>query len=529
MPSETRRLRASRGASLVVLLASLACGPLLGEDTVSTEITGPASGLTVQVGETLEIASTSSADAGLARVELLVDGAVVRRDEPPAGNPPTFRLLQAWVPLAEGEVTVSVVAYDVEGRASEAATITIFVGEAAAGVTPTPAEDVEIGGCTLNASYVADITIPDDTEIAPGASFVKGWRIQNSGTCDWGPGFELVFVSGDQMGGPASVAISPTPAGNTVDVSVELEAPTTYGTHRGNWRARSDEAQMFGSTFWVQIVVPAPPTVTPTPADTPTPTPTWSMPLITMIAPTFMVFLPYTQHVSATVTVPAGTWAATTAVCPGGGLVVGGGYDAHWNVEVYSHYKSGDGWRGAGWNHGGSDLAMTVHAVCLRNVSGTTSMVTSSSVSVTPGNWGKAVAECPAGSVVTGGGWAVLPTGDMHVYNSSKFGNGWEVYAFNTGSGNSGVVARAICLEGTTGSVSEVTNSISLGAGSVGEVECSCSSGLNVSGGFAGPFQYAKLYITSPDLSVSGQWSNWGRNTDTSSRNFYCYADCLTF
>ena len=187
-----RRKGGSRIATLVVvaaLLGALACSPLedlLGGGGPSVEITSPPNGTTAEVGQAVDISSTSESDAGIARVELLVDGEVVREDSAPEGNPTSFRLVQSWVPPAEGEVRVSVVAYDVDGQASDVATITLRVAAGAAEVTPTPVEDVETGDCTLNASFVTDITIPDDTQTAPGAPFVKGWRIENTGTCGCG-------------------------------------------------------------------------------------------------------------------------------------------------------------------------------------------------------------------------------------------------------------------------------------------------------------------------------------------------------
>jgi hypothetical protein len=117
-------------------------------------------------------------------------------------------------------------------------------------------EDVTgAGGCTLNAGYVADVTVPDNTEVAAGTGYVKTWRIRNSGTCDWGSGFELAFVDGDAMGG-STVAVPATAAGATQDVSLNLTAPGGRGTYRGNFRMRSDTGASFGSTLYVQIVVP---------------------------------------------------------------------------------------------------------------------------------------------------------------------------------------------------------------------------------------------------------------------------------
>ncbi len=260
-------------AVFVLILVVLACGPGTGGEAPSVTITSPASGTTVTLGEEVQILSTAAADGGVARVDLLVNGQVVRSDTPPSGTPPTFSVVQAWTPAIAGEVTVSVIAYDTEGNASDPAAITIRVEEAVAQITPTPVPDVEgEGGCQLNAAYVADLTVPDDTQMSPGESFVKTWRLRNSGTCDWGPGFRLVFVGGDQMGAPASVDVPPTAAGSTVDINVPMQAPSSPGTYRGDWRMQSDTGLAFGSRIYVQIVVPSPVTETPTEGPTETPT-----------------------------------------------------------------------------------------------------------------------------------------------------------------------------------------------------------------------------------------------------------------
>ena len=267
-------------AVLFLTLAVLACGPQqpAGEG-VSVTITSPASGVVVHVGEQVQVISMASAEAGVARVELLVNGQLVRTDAPPSGNPTSFAVAQQWSPVAPGEETISVVAYDVNGAASEPAAIAVRVEAGTAGVTVTPSvtqtpmpDVLGEGGCTLNASYVADVTIPDDTQLLPGTTFAKTWRIRNSGTCNWGSGFKLVFVSGDQMGAPGMVAVPPTAAGSTADVTVNMTAPATPGTYRSNWRMQSDTGLMFGSSVYVRIVVPAPVTVTPTTGPTLTPT-----------------------------------------------------------------------------------------------------------------------------------------------------------------------------------------------------------------------------------------------------------------
>ncbi len=276
-----RNLQRMVVAVVFLMLAVLACGPTTGGDAPSITITSPASGTAVMVGEEVQIVSTAAADAGVVRVELLINGQLARSDTPPGGNPTTFSVAQPWTPALEGEVTVSVVAYDTEGAASDPAMITLRVGATASEGTPEPTQtsvpDEEgEGGCTLNAAYAADVTVPDGTHMAPGETFVKTWRIRNSGTCDWAAGYTLVFMSGDQMGASASVAVPATAAGSTADVSVNMAAPSTPGTYRGNWRVQSDTGTVFGSSVYVRIVVPEPATAMPTPTEEPTeePTPT---------------------------------------------------------------------------------------------------------------------------------------------------------------------------------------------------------------------------------------------------------------
>ncbi len=135
--------------------------------------------------------------------------------------------------------------------------------------TETPLSGTGPGGCVLKEDFVADVTIPDNTILSPGAAFKKTWRVKNMGTCTWGAGYQLVFAEGNQMGGPAGVNVNSTSPNATVDISVDLFAPSTAGTHSGRWRLRASNGAIFGGMI-VVIVVPA----TPTPSPTITPSPT---------------------------------------------------------------------------------------------------------------------------------------------------------------------------------------------------------------------------------------------------------------
>jgi hypothetical protein len=146
--------------------------------------------------------------------------------------------------------------------------------------TPTPitfTPTVPASGCD-KAQFIADVTVPDGTVMAPGATFKKVWRLKNIGTCTWTTGYSLVFFNGEKMGGPTTApfptAIIP---GQSIDLTINLTAPTASGTFRGNWKLANASNQQFGigasanNPFWVEIKVTGGPTVTP---GTPTPTPT---------------------------------------------------------------------------------------------------------------------------------------------------------------------------------------------------------------------------------------------------------------
>ncbi|MCB8962944.1 MAG: hypothetical protein H6651_21715 [Ardenticatenales bacterium] len=115
--------------------------------------------------------------------------------------------------------------------------------------------------CTNAASFVSDVTIPDNTVIAPGATFAKTWRLANTGDCTWGLGYSLVFADGDQMGAPDEVSMTQSvPPGESVDLTVNFTAPVTPGTYRSDWLLADPLGNTFGlgaagNTFYMQIVV----------------------------------------------------------------------------------------------------------------------------------------------------------------------------------------------------------------------------------------------------------------------------------
>jgi len=133
--------------------------------------------------------------------------------------------------------------------------------------TPPPLQPTLANSCE-GAAYVTDVTIPDGTSIAMGATFTKTWTIKNTGTCAWTSAYALKFASGNQLSGGTTAIGSAVAAGSSVNVSISMKAPTTPGTYTGYWRMVDDGSTFFGGYVSVNIIVPAA-TMTFTPTNTP--------------------------------------------------------------------------------------------------------------------------------------------------------------------------------------------------------------------------------------------------------------------
>ena len=106
------------------------------------------------------------------------------------------------------------------------------------------------------AAYVSDVTVPDGTTFQPGEQFTKTWRIANTGSSTWTTAYKLAWVDGNQMGGPASVAVpSQAGPGQNVDISVNLTAPSTAGKYTGYWKMMNASGALFDALVYVEINV----------------------------------------------------------------------------------------------------------------------------------------------------------------------------------------------------------------------------------------------------------------------------------
>ncbi|HSV86156.1 MAG TPA: NBR1-Ig-like domain-containing protein [Levilinea sp.] len=126
--------------------------------------------------------------------------------------------------------------------------------------TPTTPSGTANTACD-RARFVADVTVPDNTQFAPGTAFTKTWRLRNAGDCAWTTAYRVVFDTGDSLGAPAGVNLPQDVApGETVDVNIQMVAPNEPRGYIGYWMLENASGRRFGTgdgnkAFWVKIVV----------------------------------------------------------------------------------------------------------------------------------------------------------------------------------------------------------------------------------------------------------------------------------
>jgi hypothetical protein len=110
-----------------------------------------------------------------------------------------------------------------------------------------------------NALGIADVTYPDNSEVVPGASFVKTWQVQNLGPSTWNKNYRLIFgwggVGTNWKTTAASYFTTTVLPGEKLEISVTLKAPTEAGTYSAAFRLQNDQGYNFGPAQTVIVVV----------------------------------------------------------------------------------------------------------------------------------------------------------------------------------------------------------------------------------------------------------------------------------
>ena len=171
-----------------------------------------------------------------------------------------------------------------EGRVTQLAQT--YLGLRPEDLIPPPTPEPTEAPCVDAMGFVEDLNY-DDQDLTdfpvldPGKAFQKGWRIKNTGTCEWSNAYFIKYVHGSdpaaQMGGQPTILKNAVGPGKTYDMFVDQFAPKVAGKYVGYWQMHDANGVPFGQTIWVAIEVrdtaPGEPTPTATVEASPTPPP----------------------------------------------------------------------------------------------------------------------------------------------------------------------------------------------------------------------------------------------------------------
>jgi len=193
-------------------------------------------------GDTIQLKGTGECDGGPRAVKFTVDG----QAKGELGAP---TLETTWNTSGYSNGTHRVCFLVVKSDWSKAASrcVNVTLGKAA----PPPAANCQGDHMTL----VKDLTIPDGTKVLPGQVFVKSWRIKNDGNCVWNRNYYFTSLGGEKMEGKVNNIPGTVSPGETIDISLELHAPTEPGVYKSYWGIIDPKENQLKNRVFVLIEV----------------------------------------------------------------------------------------------------------------------------------------------------------------------------------------------------------------------------------------------------------------------------------
>ena len=122
-------------------------------------------------------------------------------------------------------------------------------------IIPEPPISTPVLECTDNLLYLDDLSIPDDSILPAGASMIKQWQVENSGTCNWDARYRLRLVSGNLPGAEAELQLYPARSGTLAELSISITTPEDAGAYQAVWQAYDPANSPFGDPITIQFVV----------------------------------------------------------------------------------------------------------------------------------------------------------------------------------------------------------------------------------------------------------------------------------
>lgn len=257
-------LRRGMFLSAVLLMIALACAVIPAPRSRPTVvITSPQSGSSIPVGHEIAVQSVAATtdSHGLARIELWVDGQVVRVQ---TLNPPvsSYGASLPWTPEVLGTHVLEVRAYTSDNVASTPAQVYVNVIAESEVAIPTTVSATAVSGTPeITAALTGTAAAVDEVPAEPMVTALVGVNVR------WGPGVEYAPPIGWLARGQSARITGRNAEGSWW----QIEYPP--GTTQRGWvSARPQYTTAYNAQD--APVVPAPPTPTPTPTPTHTPTPT---------------------------------------------------------------------------------------------------------------------------------------------------------------------------------------------------------------------------------------------------------------
>lgn len=121
--------------------------------------------------------------------------------------------------------------------------------------TPIPISPSTTPDCLDGLVFLSDVTVPDGTIVSPGEKIDKRWQVKNSGTCNWGPGYQIRRISGDELGITSPLGLFPARNGAKAVIQIIFTAPDEAGAYRSAWQAYNPKGEAFGDPIFVDFIV----------------------------------------------------------------------------------------------------------------------------------------------------------------------------------------------------------------------------------------------------------------------------------
>ena len=527
---------------LLVAVGLFACN--LPRNNASVTILNPASGQSVPAFLEYQVTSQVKPEGNWSRIELYINGELIRIDTPET-NPGTFGLvLQPWIPTKEGPTMVEVKLFQ-QGKTpvatAQVAVMVKIMDEQQIPPTPTlttPTPAITLTGtttpppCTMSAALLQDLSIPDGTILKPGQQFTKSWRVQNNGSCDW-ENYRLVFVRGSLLGGNSPSLLPKVSSGNSLDISLELFAPSYQGEYTGYWQIQSDKGSLIGPELHYTIRIPGPTatntatataTATPTPTFTPTATatvtrtvtPTATATATRTVTPTATATATPTPTFTLTPTTTATETATTTATAP---------QPSQTATATLTPTTPPD------------ESGETPTVAPSKTLTPTTTKSSLGTIQVEAqytldsGKTQTFTTKCDASSSQASSGGQVISGGykiddDVLLVVSRQEENGWQVTLKNETKASKTVTVFANCLVGFGGKLRTNHVEKTIDVNSYTTVKLSCQvAGSVVGGGF--DFGKSKNLVVTESRLDKGEWVITVFNSNRSKQKFDAYVQCL--